>query len=75
MDDRKILIVEDNMSNRSAMERVFQIHGYETFSCESGEHAVVKIGEGCFGVLITDFQMPGMDPLPPFLNSCLKSWN
>jgi DNA-binding NtrC family response regulator len=63
MKTQKILIVEDNVSHRSAMERVLQIYGYETFSCESGEHAVVKIREESFGILITDFQMQGMDGL------------
>jgi DNA-binding NtrC family response regulator len=63
MKARKILIVEDDVSHRSAMENVLQVYGYETFSCESGEHAVPKIREESFGILITDFQMRGMDGL------------
>jgi two-component system response regulator FlrC len=63
MKARKILIVEDDISRRSALGNVLQIYGYETFSCESGEHALVKIREESSGVLITDFQMRGMDGL------------
>jgi two-component system response regulator FlrC len=63
MKAQKILIVEDDVFHRSAMEKVLQVYDYETFSCESGEHAVVKIREESFGILITDFQMRGMDGL------------
>jgi DNA-binding NtrC family response regulator len=63
MKAEKILIVEDDVSHRAALEKVLQLHGYETCSCGSGEHAVPKIREESFGILITDFQMPGMDGL------------
>ena len=65
MKAQKILIVEDDVSHRAAMEKVLQLHGYETCSCGSGERAVVKIREESesFGFLITDFQMRGMDGL------------
>jgi DNA-binding NtrC family response regulator len=63
MNARKILIVDDDLSHRVAMENLLQLHGYETCSCESGEHAVVKLNEESFGALITDFQMRGMDGL------------
>jgi two-component system response regulator FlrC len=58
-----ILIVDDDLPSRVAMEKVLKVCGYEIFSCESGEHAVVKIREESSGVLITDFQMRGMDGL------------
>lgn len=63
MKSPKILIVEDDVSHRTAMEKVLQLHGYKTCSCESGEHAVPKIREELFGILITDFRMRGMDGL------------
>jgi DNA-binding NtrC family response regulator len=61
--NQKILIVEDDVSHRVAMEKVLQLHGYETCSCGSGEHALPKIREESFSILITDFQMQGMDGL------------
>jgi DNA-binding NtrC family response regulator len=63
MKTQKILIVEDDVSHRAAMENVLQLHGYETCSCESGEHAVRKMREESFEILVTDFQMRGMDGL------------
>jgi two-component system response regulator FlrC len=63
MKAQKILIVEDDVSHRAAMEKVLQLHGYETCSCESGEHAVQKMKEESFEILVTDFQMRGMDGL------------
>ena len=60
---RRILIVDDDLPSRIAMEKVLQSHSYETCSCGSGEHAVLKLKEEFFGTLITDFQMPGMDGL------------
>lgn len=63
MKAQKILIVEDDVSHRAAMENVLQLHGYETCSCGSAEHAIPKIREESFEILITDFQMRGMDGL------------
>jgi len=63
MKRQRILIVDDDFSSRMAMEKVLQLHGYETCACGSGEHSVSKIREESFGILITDFQMRGMDGL------------
>lgn len=45
------------------MEKVLQNDSCETVSCGSGERAVKKLKEEFFGVLVTDFQMRGMDGL------------
>jgi CheY-like chemotaxis protein len=58
---QSILIVDDNLPSRLAMEKVLQSRSYKTCSCESGEDAVLKLKEEFFGTLITDFQMHGMD--------------
>jgi two-component system, NtrC family, response regulator HydG len=63
MEAKAILIVDDDDSCRSAMEKVLQSHNYKTFSCASGKHALMKLREKVFGILITDFQMLGMDGL------------
>ena len=59
----KILIAEDDAFFRDAMERLLQIAGYETRSCSCGKEAVARLAEEVFDILITDFQMPGMDGL------------
>ena len=63
MEEKTILIVDDDDACRSAMEKVLQSHHYKTFSCGSGNHAVRKLKEELFGILITDFQMREMDGL------------
>jgi len=61
---QRILIVDDDLPSRIAMEKVIQSRSYETFACGSGEHAVMKLREECFDIVITDFQMRGgMDGL------------
>jgi len=63
MEEKIILIVEDDDARRSAMEKVLQSHNYKTFSCASGKHALLKQREKLFGILITNCQMRGMDGL------------
>jgi DNA-binding NtrC family response regulator len=70
---QKILIVDDDFPSRAAMEKVLQVYGYETFSCESAEHAAPKIREESFGILITDFQVRGMDFFLNLLNGTNSS--
>ena len=59
----KILIAEDDDFFRDAMERLLESSGYETRSCSCGKEALARLGEEVFDILITDFQMPGMDGL------------
>jgi len=63
MKEKIILIVGDDDACRSAMEDVVQSHNYKTFSCASGKHALMKLREKVFGILVTDYQMRGMDGL------------
>jgi two-component system sensor histidine kinase EvgS len=61
MEEKTILIVEDDDACRCAMEKVLQSHGYKTCSCGSGEVAVLTLKKACFDALITDFQLSGID--------------
>jgi len=61
MKPMKILIVEDDVLSRGAMEKILESHNYETSSCATAEEAVIKLQEESFGILITDLHMPGMD--------------
>ncbi len=63
MKTRKILIVEDDVFSRGAMEKILESHDYETSSCATAEEAVIKLQEESFEILITDLQMAGMDGL------------
>jgi len=63
MKSMKILIVEDDVFSRGAMEKILESYDYETSSCATAEEAVIKWQEESFGILITDLQMGGMDGL------------
>lgn len=63
MKTQKILIVEDNVFSRGAMEKILTSHDYQTSSCATAEEAVIKLQEESFGILITDLQMAGMNGL------------
>jgi CheY-like chemotaxis protein len=63
MKSKKILIVEDDVFSRGAMEKILESHNYDTSSCGTAEEAVIKLQEESFGILITDLQMQEMDGL------------
>jgi len=63
MKSKKILIVEDDVFSRGAMEKILESHNYDTSSCATAEEAVIKLHEESFGILITDLRMQEMDGL------------
>jgi len=63
MKSKRILIVEDDVFSRGALEKILESHHYETSSCVTAEEALIKLQEESFGILITDLQMGGMDGL------------
>lgn len=57
---QRVLIVEDELPLRDAMEDMIASFGYEVSSAHSGQDAMDLIDEGLeFDVLITDIVMPG----------------
>lgn len=57
---QRILIVEDELHLRDAMEDLIASFGYEVSSAHSGQDAMDMMAEGLeFDVLITDIVMPG----------------
>ena len=63
MKAQKILIVQDDVFSRGAMEKILESYHYETSSCGTAEEALLKLQEESFGILITDLQMRRMDGL------------
>ena len=63
MKTQKILIVEDDVFSRGAMEKILESHNYETSFYATAEEAVIKLQEESFGILITDLRMREMDGL------------
>src|SRR4030043_1829768 len=63
MKSKKILIVEDDVFSRGAMEKILESHNYDTSSCGTAEEAVIKLQEESFGILVTDLRTGRMDGL------------
>src|SRR5436305_462228 len=62
LDGKRILIVDDNATNRSILSLQTQAWGMLPFACASGQEALAQIrAEVPFDVAILDMQMPDMD--------------
>jgi len=57
----KLLLAEDESFQRKLLEGVLRRAGYEVESVASGEQALARALEGRFHILITDWDMPGID--------------
>ncbi len=55
-----ILIVEDEESNRTSLEKIFQREGYRTLVAENGRAALDQCRKHRVHVLLTDLMLPGM---------------
>ena len=59
----RILIVDDNDSNRDLLARRLSKHGYETVSASDGHAALSEVAGSAFDLLLLDVEMPGMSGL------------
>jgi two-component system chemotaxis response regulator CheY len=57
----RLLLVEDEPTQRLMLERQLTRAGYVVDTAEDGEAALTKILEGGYQILLTDWDMPGMD--------------
>jgi two-component system cell cycle response regulator len=57
----RLLLVEDEPTQRMMLERQLTRAGYVVETAENGEEAINKILEGKYQILLTDWDMPGMD--------------
>jgi len=58
-----ILVVDDDIIMREVLKRVLEREGFVTHCVASGEEAIEQIKERTFSLMITDFNMPGLDGL------------
>ncbi|MBO9709864.1 MAG: response regulator [Caulobacter sp.] len=61
IDGARVLVVDDHMVNRRAIELVLQAFGIQPTLAESGERALELLGTERFDVMLMDVYMPGMD--------------
>jgi len=61
MDMRPILIVDDELEMRKAIEGTLHRKGYATVSAASGKEALARIDQGGLRLVVADVRMPEMD--------------
>jgi signal transduction histidine kinase/ActR/RegA family two-component response regulator len=59
----RIMLVDDNATNRKVVELMLAQVGAETTACENGEEAVHAFNHAPFDLILMDLQMPVMDGL------------
>jgi len=57
----KILVVEDDVENRTAMMKVLQGAGYDPVETDNGQSGLDYIHDNSIDILITDLRLPVMD--------------
>jgi signal transduction histidine kinase/CheY-like chemotaxis protein len=57
----RLLVVDDNESNRQYIAGIFQKTHHQLIFCSSGEEALVKAREDVPDIILLDVRMPGMD--------------
>ena len=57
----KILVVDDNYPIRIVISEMLSRIGYDASSADSGENGLGLFRKHKFNVVLSDFQMPGMD--------------
>ena len=66
LETKKILIVDDEVEMRIALETALKREGYSTATAENGQVGLDRLGKESFDLVITDMRMPemgGMDLL------------
>ncbi len=58
----RVLIVDDDKNTRDGLQRALRL-SYDVLTAESGERALVLLGDEEVDILLSDVRMPGMDGL------------
>ncbi len=61
MAEKKILVVDDEPSNRQVLGRILAREGYEVAQASDGRAALEMVREGGIALVLADLRMPGMD--------------
>lgn len=63
MENSGVLLVDDDQLLLDLASSFFKSEGIEVYCASTGEDALRKIRERPFSLMVTDFNMPGMDGL------------
>ena len=58
---KKILVIDDNATQRKLFKKLFESYGYSVVALDSPEEALYLLEWKVFDVIITDLRMPWMD--------------
>jgi DNA-binding NtrC family response regulator len=61
MKPKSILVVDDEKNIRLTMRQSLETLGIPVETAVNGEDALIKLGEGRFGLVFLDLKLPGMD--------------
>lgn len=63
MEERKLLIVDDQKGIRILLEEIFKNEGYTTYEAANGESAIEIVNQHRPDIVLLDMKIPGMDGL------------
>ncbi|MFP4053538.1 MAG: two-component system response regulator [Phycisphaerae bacterium] len=61
MDDKQVMIVDDDPGILFTVEAVLQDAGYQVTACQGGQECLLRLQEGFRGLILMDIMMPRMD--------------
>lgn len=67
MDQKKILIIDDDAAVRKAFQLTLEELDYEVIVAESGEIGLQKLESDDIGIIFLDLRMPGMNGIETLL--------
>jgi CheY-like chemotaxis protein/tRNA A-37 threonylcarbamoyl transferase component Bud32 len=70
----RLLVVDDNPSNRDLLSRRLSLRGYSVEEVSDGLEAIRKVGEDRFDLVILDVMMPGLSGLD-VLRKIREKWS
>lgn len=63
LDDKTVLLVEDNRINQEVIAKFLEVLGYSVVTASDGQEGYDAWSNGRFATILTDYQMPVMDGL------------